>query len=326
MSSVITASLKILIFTYLPFLISGQYLTSTFAITIFNPSYPNHQIPLLVHYPITNESTKFPLIVFNHGGDCKNTWYNYVWKNLVPQGYIVAMPNDYHHLLPNDIEEYAAGQRYTNDYLRIQSETNSSFILYSKISNRSMASGHSMGGGASFLSLGNYPVSKQTFKYKFNAAFTLSGCGLPWQRSLLEQSLMNLTQADYIFVMSGTHDCICPPPKDGNAYYNAVPIESCKILGDILNGTHCGFEQASLIGTDECWDAELLECVTKELHDHRYSITSEEQYTFVKRYMTLFAKAALYDYNNNSNVIQQIKDSLVNDYNSGMMGEWDVNC
>ena len=58
-------------------------------------------------------------MVFNHGGDCKNTWYNYIWQNLVPLGYIVAMPGDYEHLWIYQYE-YAATQRYITCFISLR--------------------------------------------------------------------------------------------------------------------------------------------------------------------------------------------------------------
>eukprot|EP01084_Bolivina_argentea_P074711 135505_1 len=111
---------------------SQPYLIKEWDTTIINPRYPNSKIPLIIHYPdISNisSSNNFPLLVFNHGGDCKNTFYNYTWQNLVPQGYIVAMPGDFEHFWDYQ-HEYAAAQRYTLDWLRASCNKNISCPLY----------------------------------------------------------------------------------------------------------------------------------------------------------------------------------------------------
>ena len=79
--------------------------------TVIHNSVTDHRIPLKIHYPnSTNSNEKYPLMIFNHGGDTKNTWYNFVWQTLVPLDYIVVMLGDYEKYI-NDIH-YAADQRY----------------------------------------------------------------------------------------------------------------------------------------------------------------------------------------------------------------------
>merc|ERR550525_2305694 len=66
--------------------------------TVIKDSSRRHHIPLTTHYPCSIENDidiTFPLMVFGHASHCSNTWYDYIWKSVVPWGYIVAMPLSY---------------------------------------------------------------------------------------------------------------------------------------------------------------------------------------------------------------------------------------
>eukprot|EP01083_Nonionella_stella_P281410 957499_1 len=131
-----------------------NYSILTWETKIHNPV-SGHKIPLIVHYPAGGSNERFPIMVFNHGGDTKNTWYDFVWQWVVPLGYIVVLPGDYEKYI-NDFH-YAADQRYTLDYMYDDCNVNLTCPLYNKIMlNSSVASGHSMGGGATFFSIGDY--------------------------------------------------------------------------------------------------------------------------------------------------------------------------
>eukprot|EP00483_Globobulimina_turgida_P007857 UN07872 len=202
---------------------NGDYDVITWKTKIYNPTWDvfTDKIPLLIHYPKTDDKTlKFPVIVFNHGGDCKNTYYDYVWQNLAPQGYIVAMPGLYEHPWISEYE-YTAAQRYTLNWLRSDCNANTSCPLYGMVGNKSIASGHSMGGGASFLSVSNFNVN-ETFENEFDASFTLSGCDNRYDE--LITSLHNVEKTKTMFIMSGSRDCICPPDRNSDVFYDGMPI------------------------------------------------------------------------------------------------------
>eukprot|EP01084_Bolivina_argentea_P056788 103874_1 len=277
----------------------------------------NHRIPLKVHYPnTTSVNNKYPIMVFNHGGDTKNTWYDFIWQNLVPQGYIVAMPGDYEKYI-NDLH-YAADQRYTLDYLLGNCNKNISCPLYNSIIPISMCSGHSEGGAASFFSIGNYPLG-QTFKYEFDAAFTLSGC--TFRQNEVENAIKNITNKS-IFFMGGTHDCICQPDRNTVVFFNEVTDKnSCKYLADITNGTHCHFMEPPLSVRDvPCLTEEELIC-PKEYHNN---LEKEKQWAIVIQYMTLFLNATL---NKNYDNFQMIVNKLNNDKSNGVMTDiGNANC
>ncbi len=96
-----------------------------------------------------------------------------------------------------------------------------------------------------------------------------------------------------------------------------------------MNGTHCGFEEAPTFREDECIANEYIDCLRFGISDYNTSITHENQFGFVEKYMSLFAKAVLYDFNDFNAYLQDIaaiKQDLSGDAQSGLMGNWNVNC
>eukprot|EP01084_Bolivina_argentea_P256576 432028_1 len=272
------------------------------------------KLPVIIHYP-SDKTKTYPIIVFNHGWTCKNTWYDYVWQQMVPRGYIVAMPGDDETDIPTEnIFEYSAGQRYVLDWIKIDCPKDSSCPIKDILGNKYGASGHSMGGGATILSIANYPV-KYDSTYYFDAAFTLSGCN-PNNKVL--QSCKDIVKP--VFFLTGSHDCICPPDKYADKYYKEVPSNkgSCKYLGDITNGTHCNFEDTGIL-IEECEIGEFDLC---PFHPHN-RISNKVQWNITGTYMAQFFQATLYD-DNNSTDFKQIDNMLSNDVKSGVMDAKDT--
>ena len=167
-----------------------------------------------------------------------------------------------------------------------------------------------MGGGATFFSIGDYDLG-QTFNNEFNAAFTLSGCAFSINK--MEDAVKNITNK-YVFIMSATHDCICPPYDNSILFFNEInDTNTCKYLADITNGTHCNFMEPP----EEIRD---LPCVTEEkiLCPELYhnNINATYQWSIVSKYMTMFLNATLYrNYDN----FDKIKSELSKDKSNGIM-------
>eukprot|EP01084_Bolivina_argentea_P230814 389391_1 len=184
---------------------NGEYGVKTFSTTIVNTEANNHEIPITIHYPSANVNEQYPVMVFYHGWECMITWYDFIWQTLVPLGLIVAMPNDYTASNATNENECAVTQRYTLDWIK-QCNTNPSCPLYQLVSDKSIAIGHSMGGGVTFLSSSSNYSLQQTFKYSFDAAFTFAGCG---DANDIIQAVKYIDIP--IFIFTASHDCMCPP-------------------------------------------------------------------------------------------------------------------
>eukprot|EP01083_Nonionella_stella_P209608 759677_1 len=111
---------------------------------IADPVRPTHSIALKTHYPCdTNHS--YPIMVFGHASTSQNSWYDYIWQSIVPQGYIITMPGSYEYL--NDSHElFAADIKYTLQYFYDDCNQTATCPLNAMIMDKSIVSGHSLGG------------------------------------------------------------------------------------------------------------------------------------------------------------------------------------
>ena len=314
----------------------GEYETC-----IINPA-NNHTINLTIHYPVATiaasnntirKATSFPSIIFSHGWGCKNTFYDYIWENLVPQGYIVAMPNDDTTIIIDEfLVNYAAGQLATLDWLIDVANNNEDEDnpLYGLIDPYSAGcSGHSMGGGACLLSMSNrirddynsnlnYNYSYQ-FKHRFNSGFLLSGCN--WNPSS-RITAYNISKP--IFFLTGNGDCVCEPYLYADRYYSHVPDTTCKYLANINNGTHCNFEEAGIYIT-EC-DVLQLELCVQNNYTIVNSIKNTQQWDITNRYMIDFFNASMIYNNTNQKLYQNINQMLENDFGNGVLYDVKIGC
>eukprot|EP01084_Bolivina_argentea_P218033 370077_1 len=293
---------------------NGQYDINTWNTTIINTA-NNHKIPLTIHYP-SNTNQTYPLMIFYHGWECMNTWYDFIWQSLVPKGLIIAMPNDYTENNTTNENKCAISQRYTLDWIKKSCNINKSCPLYNIVGNKSIAIGHSMGGGTTFLSSSSNYSLGQNFEYSFDAAFTLSGCG---DTTDILQAIKYIDIP--IFVFTATHDCMCPPETTAIPYYNTLPNNTCRFLADITNGSHCGFMNAPQVHQDACNVFDVSACPT---HNHK-NIALQTQIDIVMQYLTSFVNATMND-DNNEQDFQRIGMQLQKDEVQGVMTVIDSSC
>ena len=214
-------------------------------------------------------------MIFTHGWECYNTWYNFTYQNLVPHGFILILPNDYSG--NNDTAtELSQSQRYTLDWIYNESNNNITSPLYGLTNNKYIASGHSMGGGATILSVSNANINQPNLR-QFDTAIILSGCcsdGCDYNAYNIEIP---------VFLFTATHDCMCKPGKSAYKYYNDIK-GNCKFLADIYNGTHCSFMDAPEIHQDACKTFDYGGC---PLAGHE-NIELQTQIDIVNEYMLLW--------------------------------------
>lgn len=109
---------------------------------ITDPARPSHRIPLITYYPC-DKTKQYPIMVFGHASQSQNTWYDYIWKAMVPQGYIVTLPGSYEYL--NDSHKlFAADMAYTLQYFYdiCNTSTVSECPLSGRIMKKSIVAGH----------------------------------------------------------------------------------------------------------------------------------------------------------------------------------------
>ena len=307
----------LLLFLYTRLSYGKSYGIKTWNTTIVNPDVNDHPIPLTIHYP-SDSSQKYPVMVFYHGWECEIRWYDFVWQQLVPLGVIVALPMDY--IGNNQTNETlcALSQRYTLEWIKTKCNTDPKCPLHGIISTKSMAVGHSMGGGASILSASSHLDSGFNFQFKshFDAAFIFSGCGD--QHDIVEA----VKSIDIpIFLFTASHDCMCPPDRTAFSYYKALPDGTCRFVADIRNGTHCGFMNAPTVHEDAC---HVFDSVSCPFHDHR-NMNLDVQLDVVMEYLKMFVEATM-GKEVDEKEMKKIEEKLGKDKENGVMLSFDADC
>eukprot|EP01084_Bolivina_argentea_P320741 556561_1 len=289
-----------------------SYKIGHFDETIINPTFPSHEIPVYLYYPITSNTTiTFPTIIFAHGFECDAQWYSWIYKDLVPLGYIVALLNSFPFPGHLNQTQFAIDQRYTLKWLTTTVNNNKSSPLYQHIDNtKAVAAGHSEGGGASMETNGNPYVNKLfNNKYNFSAIFTMAPCGQGNTGASAEN--VNIP----VFVFTGTMDCICPE-QEAHFLYEKIPDLVCKYYSDVTNATHCHWLSENLFD-NVCADAEKDLCEVLHPNDN-VTISEKEQLSIGSKYLQMFLNATVVDGNNN-NDFKKISAQLNTDKNDGVM-------
>eukprot|EP01083_Nonionella_stella_P232447 819969_1 len=285
----------------------------SFTSTIINPSFPAHSIPVFVYYPQpTSSKDPLPTIVFAHGFECSATEYTWVYEDIVPLGYIVAYINSYTGHIFNQTQ-FAIDQRYTLEWLNTVVNNNKSSPLYGVIdTTKSLAAGHSEGGGTCLTSSGS-PYVNSLFKYKFNSIFVMAPCG---QDGTVESAQQIKIPT---FAFTGTMDCACPS-EEAKHLIDAIPSSTCKYYIDVTNGTHCHWMNPELVVAVACEEGEDLLC--KVLRPNKnVTISEKKQLQIGSKYMQLFLNATIKDNGQNQQDFSKIATDLNSDKSNGVMSE-----
>lgn len=228
----------IIIFLMLNLLMASGAKSQTFStgkqvITFNDPSRGNRAIATDIYYPADNPgnnvpvasgSQKFPVVVFGHGFSIPASSYGWLGDSLSKFGYIVAIPTTEGGLFPSH-SEFAADLSFL--CLAIKSlDANQQSFLFQRVMQKAAVSGHSMGGGCSFLAA----ASSNNVDAIFN--FTAA-----------ETNPSSTTAAASInkpaLIFSGSNDCIVAPAIQTNMYNNM--LSSCKSMINITGALHCQF-------------------------------------------------------------------------------------
>ena len=197
------------------------------------------QIQTEIYYPSSaaadGDSTAFasgqyPVLIFGHGFVMAWSSYDNVWKDLVPQGYIICFPRTEGSTSPSHTD-------FGKDLALIQSKmqalnTTTTSAFFNHIINKTAIMGHSMGGGSSFLACsGNMaPTTMVTFA----AANTNPS------------SIAAATQVTIpTLVIAGQNDCVAPPAANQDSMYLKTAA-SCKAEITIKGAAHCEFANTSV--------------------------------------------------------------------------------
>jgi dienelactone hydrolase len=201
-------------------------------ITFQDPARSNRSIQTELYYPAVSAGDnvdvaagQFPIIVFGHGFVMAWDSYDNIWNTLAPLGYIMAFPRTEGSVSPNH-DEFGKDIAFLINKLKSEN-TNSASPFYQKITNKSAAMGHSMGGGSSFLAC---------------AGNTVPDCMITFAAAVTTPSSVTAAATVTIptLVISGSEDCTAPPADHQVLMYNAL-ASSCKVYINIIDGCHCYF-------------------------------------------------------------------------------------
>ena len=174
--------------------------------------------------PLVPGSLKFPVVIFGHGFVIAYSAYTWLADSLVKNGYIVAMPTTEGSFSPSH-EQFGRDLGFLCSYLLSLNDSAGSF-LFNRVVKRSAVGGHSMGGGASFLST--------NYNSNINAIFNFAAA----ETNPSAKAAATLTQMPAL-VFSGSSDCIVPDSNQLSMYNNVA--YTCKSFVNINNALHCQF-------------------------------------------------------------------------------------
>ena len=205
-----------------------------------DPSRNNRQIPTEIYYPGQTEGENvpvatgsFPVLSFGHGFVMTLDAYLDFSNNLVPQGYILVLPNTETSFSPSHAD---LGLDLAFLINAMQDDGNDpGSLFYGAVADKSAVMGHSMGGGASFLAAAGDTAI--TALANFAAAITTPS------------SVTAATSIDIPALMfSGSADCVTPPSQQQQPMYDSLASD-CKTLVSVTGGGHCYFADYNLLCT-----------------------------------------------------------------------------
>lgn len=211
----------------------------------------NRRVNARIYYPAVTagcdtplaggDGEMFPVVVFGHGYQISIDRYAYLWQGIVPQGYIVVLCNTETGIVPSHARFGEDLAFLAEAMLAAGADPASRF--HGRIASRTAVLGHSMGGGAAFLSVQH---SKNIATIATLAAADTSPSAITAASSIDIPTLL----------ISGSEDHVTPPAEHQLPMYQALP-SSCKYLVTIDKGSHCQFAQGSLL----CDAAEATTCL-----------------------------------------------------------------
>ena len=214
-----------------------------------DPSRSNRSIATEIYYPAdvagdnvpmtSQNATQFPSLVFGHG--FLMTWdaYQNFWEALVPNGYIIAFPKTEGSFSPSHLE-FGKDLAFVINQINLQGTLGAS-IFYNRVSLMNAVMGHSMGGGASFLSV---PLNSNIKTIVNFAPAETNPSAITAAASISIPAL----------IFSGGNDCVTPPATNQIPMYTNL-TSLCKTYISINGGSHCQMANSNgfcSIGENTC--------------------------------------------------------------------------
>lgn len=191
--------------------------------TLVDPDRDDREVPCMVWYPSDNPGP-YPAVVFAHGFVMAPGDYEGLAEALVVEGYVFVSIGTEQGFAPSH-------EAYGQDLAFVAEEISANAVggvLDGAFDGRIAIGGHSMGGGASWLSAASNPPADAFFVFapaETNPSAIASGASI-------EAPAM---------VVSGTDDAVTPPATQHEPIYDAAVNSPCRAFVSIPDGGHCGF-------------------------------------------------------------------------------------
>ena len=210
-------------------------------ITFIDASRSNRSIATEIYYPAdvagdnvqltTSTTLKFPSLVFGHGFVMTYDAYQNFWETLVPNGYIIAFPTSEGSFSPSHLE-FGKDLAFVINQMNILGTQNTS-MFFNRVSPKNAVMGHSMGGGASFLSV---PLNPNITTLVNFAAAETTPSAITAATSISIPSL----------IFAGANDCVTPPTSNQVPIYNGL-TSACKTYINIIGASHCQMSNSNTL-------------------------------------------------------------------------------
>lgn len=231
----------------------------TIGVTVYYPAdTPGDSVPVA--------DGAFPVMVLGHGFLIGITSYEYIPTGLVPEGYVVILPESEGGISPNHLE-FGRDLAFLCDHFQaLNSDPVSPFFTH--IAPESAIAGHSMGGGAGFLATG---LSASVSTLVTFAAAETNPSAIAAAESITIPAL----------IFSGTEDCVTPPESHQILMYDALQSD-CKTHITITGASHCQFAQ----NNSTCRLGEILSgCSATISRDQQESLTIQYILPWLNRFL-----------------------------------------
>jgi dienelactone hydrolase len=212
--------------------VTAQFAVGHSTVSYVDVARANRSIACEMYYPCTAAGEdvplavgQFPFIVFGHGFVMDYTAYQNITDALVASGYVMIYVETEGGFAPAHAD-FGLDLAYVADHFYEENATAGS-LFQSHLIDRCAITGHSMGGGATWLAA-NTSESVDCIAGLAPAETNPS--------AIAAASNVNVPA----LVLSGSSDAVTPPADNHIPIYEGTASE-CKIFVDILNGSHCGY-------------------------------------------------------------------------------------
>ena len=190
---------------------------------LVDPERDDREVPCMVWYP-TESPGPYPAVVFAHGFVMAPDDYEGLAEALVEAGYVFVSIGTEQGFAPSH-------EAYGQDLAFVAEEISGNAVggvLNGSFDGRVAIGGHSMGGGASWLSAESNPQVDAYFVFapaETNPSAISAG-------ALIEVPAL---------VVSGADDAVTPPATQHEPFYEAAVNSPCRAFVSIPDGGHCGY-------------------------------------------------------------------------------------